>query len=244
MSSPYQITNFIELYQKSFRENWDLPCLTFYPTGESLTYGKFAERIAKIHLLFESIGIKPGDKVAICGKDTIPWVTMFMATVTYGAIIVPILSDFNPADVAHIVNHSDADLFLVDSAIWDNINCESILHVKGVITLDKSEVVCDNEETEIQRALKLLDRRFAEKYPNGFQATDVKYHPYDNDEVREINYTSGTTGFSKGVMLTGENLSGNVCFALYVKIHYRTSHTLAVLPLAHAYPRYPRRDRR
>ena len=109
--APYIIENFISLYEKSFKNNWELPCLTYYPTGETLTYGQFAERIAKIHLLFEEIGIKPGDKVAICGKDTIPWVTMFMATVTYGGIIVPILSDFNPADVAHIVNHSDADLF-------------------------------------------------------------------------------------------------------------------------------------
>lgn len=235
MDAPYQIQNFISLYEKSFRENWDLLCLTYYPTGETLTYAQFAERIAKTHLLFESIGLKPGDKVAVCGKDTIPWVTLFMATVTYGAVIVPILSDFNPADVAHIVNHSDADLFFVDSAIWEHIDCETLLRVKGVITLDKSEVVCERDGVELQRDLRLLDRRFAEKYPEGFRVTDVKYHHHDNGEVREINYTSGTTGFSKGVMLTGENLAGNVCFALYVKIHYRTSRTLAVLPLAHAY---------
>lgn len=235
MSAPYTIQNFIGLYEKSFRENWDLPALTYYPTGETLSYGQFAERIAKIHMLFEAIGIKHGDKVAVCGKDTIPWVTMFMATVTYGAIIVPILPDFNPADVAHIVNHSDADLLFIDSHIWEQIDESSLLNVKGVVTLDKSDVVLESEGTELQRGLRLLERRFQEKYPDGFNATNVKYHHYDNDEVREINYTSGTTGFSKGVMLTGENLSGNVCFALYVKIHYRTSHTLAVLPLAHAY---------
>lgn len=233
--APYSIQNFIALYENSFRENWDLPCLTYYPTGESLTYAQFAERIAKIHVLFESLGIKPGDKIALCGKDTIPWVTLFMATVTYGAIIVPILSDFNPADVSHIVNHSDADLLFIDSAIWEHIDSSSLLNVKGVIILDKSEVAFEREGVELQRDLRLLERRFQEKYPDGFSVTDVKYHQYDNSDVREINYTSGTTGFSKGVMLTGENLAGNVCFALYVKIHYRTSRTLAVLPLAHAY---------
>ena len=235
MAAPYKIDNFIGIYEKSFRENWDLSCLTYYPTGETLTYAQFAERIAKAHLLFESAGIKPGDKVALCGKDTIPWVTLFMATVTYGAVIVPILPDFNPADVAHIVNHSDADFFFVDSAIWEHIDSSSLLQVKGVVTLDKSEVVFWREGVELQRDLRLLDRRFAEKYPDGFKATDVKFRHWDNSEVREINYTSGTTGFSKGVMLTGENLAGNVCFALYVKIHYRTTRTVAVLPLAHAY---------
>lgn len=234
MAAPYVIQNFISLYQQSFRENWDLSCLTYFPTGESITYGQFAERIAKIHLLFDSIGLKPGEKVAICGKDTIPWVTLFMATVTYGAVIVPILSDFNPADVAHIVNHSDADLFFVDNAIWENIECDSLLNVKGVVTLDKMEVVCERE-IELNRNLRLLDRKFADRFPEGFGPTDVIYKCYENEEVREINYTSGTTGFSKGVMLTGENLAGNVCFALYVKIHYRTSRTLAILPLAHAY---------
>lgn len=234
-NAPYAIENFIALYEKSFRENWDLKALTYYPTGESLTYGEYATRIAKIHLLFEQIGVKHGDKIAICGKDTIPWVTMFFATVTYGAIIVPILPDFNPADVAHIVNHSDAEFFFVDNAIWEHLDASALINIKGVVTLDKQEVVFEAEGTELQRDLRLLERRFNEKYPDGYDAAKVVYHHYDNDEVREINYTSGTTGFSKGVMLTGENLSGNVCFALYKKLHYRTSRTLALLPLAHAY---------
>lgn len=233
--APYEITNFIALYEKSFRENWELPCLTYYPTGESLTYGQYAERIARLHLLFESLGIKKGDKIALCGKDTIPWVTVFMATVTYGAVIVPILSDFNPADVAHIVNHCDADILFIDNGIWENIEPGALIHVRGVVTLDKNEVVFEQEGLELNRDMRLLDRRFAERFPEGFKITDIKYSYPDNDEVREINYTSGTTGFSKGVMLTGENLAGNVCFALYVKIHYRTSRTLAILPLAHAY---------
>ena len=234
-NAPYKIQNFIAIYEKSFCENWDLPCLTYYPTGESLIFGEFAGEIARLHILYESIGIKPGDKIAVCGKDTIPWVTVFMATVTYGAVIVPILSDFNPADVAHIVNHSDAEFFFTDSGIWEHIEASTLLNVKGVFTLDKKEVVFEQEGTELHRNLRLLDRRFAELYPEGFKPENVKYHHYDNEEIREINYTSGTTGFSKGVMLTGENLAGNVCFALYVKIHYRTSRTLAVLPLAHAY---------
>ena len=233
--APYQITNLIQLYEKSFRENWDLSCLTYYPTGESLTFGQFAGRIARIHLLFETLGIRPGDKIAVCGKDTIPWVTVFMATITYGAVIVPVLSDFNAADVAHIVNHCDAEILFIDSSIWEHIEVGALVNVAGVVTLDKNDVVYEAEGVELNRDVRLLDRRFKERYPEGFQITDVKYEYRDNSEVREINYTSGTTGFSKGVMLTGENLAGNVCFALHVKIHYRTSRTLAILPLAHAY---------
>lgn len=232
---PYEIQNFVELYEKSFRSFFDLPCLTYYPTGESITYGQFAQRIAQTHLFFESIGVKPGDKIALCGKDTPRWVEVFMATVTYGAIIVPILPDFNPVDVTHIVNHSEAEIFVVADSIWEHIEASSLLQVKGVLSLDSREVLFDRNETELARALRLLKRRFNKKYPDGFNATDIKYVHKDNNEVAEINYTSGTTGFSKGVMLTGENLSGNVCFALYKKLHYPMGRTLAVLPLAHAY---------
>lgn len=231
----YPIQNFISLYEKSFRENWDLPCLTYLPTGESITYAQFAERIAMTHIFYESIGIKPGDKVALCGKDSPKWVEVFMATVTYGAVIVPILSDFNPVDITHIVNHSEAQLLIIADHIWEHIESTSLLHVKGVLSLDNKEVLFDRNETEIQRSLKLLRRRFNKKYPKGFSPVDVKYVHKDNSELAELNYTSGTTGFSKGVMLTGENLSGNVCFALHIKLHFRTSRTLALLPLAHAY---------
>ena len=235
MEKPYiEIENFIKLYEKSFAENWDLPALSDY--GKSTqTYGEMAEEIAKIHMLFRSLGVKQGDKIALCGKDSSSWVKIFMASVTYGAIIVPILSDFNPVDITHIVNHSEAYLLFVSDSIWEHMEPDKLLNVKGVISIDRKIPLHETQAIELSRNLRLLKRRFKRKYPEGFKAEDIKYAVRDNKEVIEINYTSGTTGFSKGVMLTGENLAGNVCFGIYAKLFVRGSHTLSFLPLAHAY---------
>ena len=234
MNIPFEIKNFIKLYEKSFAENWELPALSNYGSKPQ-TYGEMAEEIAKIHLLFETIGIKQGDKIALCGKDSAAWVKIFMATVTYGAIIVPILSDFNPVDIIHIVNHSGAYLLFVSDSIWEHIEPDKLLHVNGVISIDKKETLHETSHIELSRNLRLLTRRFHKKYPQGFKASDIKYADIDNKEVIEINYTSGTTGFSKGVMLSGENLAGNVCFGIYAELFIKGNHTLSFLPLAHAY---------
>ena len=234
MDIPFEIQNFIKLYEKSFAEHWEFPALSDYGKSPQ-TYGEIAEDIAKIHLLFETIGIKQGDKIAICGKDSAAWVKIFMATVTYGAVIVPILADFNPVDVTHIVNHSEAYLLFVSDHIWEHMEPEKLLNVKGVISIDKNETLHETSEIELSRNLRLLKRRFHRKYPMGYTAADIKYADRDNDELIEINYTSGTTGFSKGVMLTGANLSGNVCFGIYAKLFEKGNHTLSFLPLAHAY---------
>lgn len=234
MDIPFEIQNFIKLYEKSFAENWHLPALSDY--GKTpITYGELAEEIEKIHMLFESLGIKQGDKIALCGKDSSKWVKVFMATITYGAVIVPILADFNPVDVTHIVNHSEAYLFFVSDSIWEHIEPEKLLNVKGVVSIDREISVHEIAEIELSRNLRLLKRRFNRKFPEGFKPSDIKYADRHNDEVVEINYTSGTTGFSKGVMLTGANLSGNVCFGIYADLFRRGNHTLSFLPLAHAY---------
>ena len=229
-----KIDNFIKLYEKSFAENWDLPALSDYGKDPQ-TYGQMAEEIAKIHMLYKSIGICQGDKIALCGKDSATWVKIFMATVTYGAIIVPILSDFNPVDVTHIVNHSEALLLFVSDHIWEHMEPDKLLNVKGVISIEQKKLLHEVPEIELSRSLRLLKRRFKRKYPNGFKPQNILYADRDNKEVIEINYTSGTTGFSKGVMLTGENLAGNVCFGIYAKLFERGNHTLSFLPLAHAY---------
>ena len=230
-----EIQNFIKIYEKSFSEHWDLPALSEYGKNNTLTYGQLAEEIAKTHLLFESIGLKQGDKIALCGKDCADWVKVYMATVTFGAVIVPILSEFNRLDIIHIVNHSGADLLFISDSIWEHVEPDKLLHVKGVISIEKKEVLHEVAGVELQRSMRLLKRRFRRKYPLGFNVRDIVYADRDNSEVVEINYTSGTTGFSKGVMLTGENLSGNVCFGIYSELHFRTSRALAFLPLAHAY---------
>ena len=231
----YTIDNFIKIYQQSFIENWDLPALSDYVTGRTHSYADLATTIAKIHVFYDSVGLKRGDKVALCGKDSVNWVMVYMATVTYGAVIVPILSEFNPVDVTHIVNHSDAALLFVSESIWENVEPESFLNLKGAINIDTMQVLHEASGSELMRAHRLLNRRFRRLFPEGYHSEDIKYADVDNSEVVEINYTSGTTGFSKGVMLTGENLAGNVCFGRWTQLHFRSSRALAFLPLAHAY---------
>ena len=227
--------NFIRIYKRSFIENWDLPALTDYVSGRTLSYADVATTIAKMHMLFDSVGVRQGMKIALCGKDSINWVLVYMAAVTYGAVIVPILSEFNPVDIMHIVNHSEAHLLFVSSSIWESVDPDSLINVKGVLCVDDMEVLHEKDGTEVTRARRLLNRRFRRRYPEGYSSEDVDYAERDNSEVVEINYTSGTTGFSKGVMLTGENLAGNVCFGMDTMLHFRSSRALAFLPLAHAY---------
>lgn len=229
------VENLIRIYERSFIENWDLPALTDYVSKRTLSYADMATTIAKIHTLFDSLGFRPGVKIALCGKDSINWVLVYMATVTYGGVIVPILSDFNPVDITHIVNHSEAELFLVSPHIWEQIEPDTLLNVKGVIAIDDMQVLHEASGSEVTHARRLLNRRFRRLYPEGYTSEDIRYPLRDNDEVVEINYTSGTTGFSKGVMLTGGNLAGNVCFGMDTMLHFRSSRALAFLPLAHAY---------
>lgn len=235
--SPVEIDNFVHLYEQSFIENWYLPALTDYVTGRTLTYGDVATTVAKIHLLYETLGIQQGDKVALCGRDCSNWVLVYMATVTYGAVIVPILAEFNPVDITHIVNHSEARLLFASRAVWEPMEPEALLNVHGAIAIDDFQALHDPDDEEglLRRSLRMLTRRFRRKYPDGYTSECVKYPEIPNEEVREINYTSGTTGFSKGVMLTGDNLAGNVCFGIHTQLHFRSSRALSFLPLAHAY---------
>lgn len=234
MAENQPILNFIKIYERSFIENWDLPALTDYVGGKTYTYGNLATDIAKTHIFFESIGLKPGDKVALCGKDSVEWVKIYMSVITYGAVIVPILADFNPVDVTHIVNHSEARLLFISTGVWEHIIPEDLLNIKGVCSCDKPEVLLERD-VELKKDVKLINRRFRRRYPKGYTSHDIKYIDRPNSELAEINYTSGTTGFSKGVMLTGENLAGNVCFGMQSELHFRSSRALAFLPLAHAY---------
>lgn len=226
----------LEIYAKSFRDNHELPALSDYVTGETLTYMDFARRIAQTHLFFELCGVKPGAKIALLGKNTIRWVTTYMATLTYGAVIVPILQDFNPTDAQHIVNHSDAELLFVSGTNWEHIDYDNLPNIKAVISLDNNEILAErSKDQRCHKALKALGQAFRKKYPGGFKRSNIHYGYFKPDSLAEINYTSGTTGFSKGVMLTLNNLCGNVVFGIKTRLHYPESRTLSFLPLAHAY---------
>ena len=230
-----EIQNFIKIYEKSFRENWNLPALTDYTSGETMTYGDLAQSIALAHSFYRSIGIKQGDKIALCGKDSSDWIRVYMGIVTYGAVVVPILAEFNPIDIVHVVNHSGATIFVVQESIWEHIEPDALSKVKAVFSLNRRHVLHEAGDSEMKRDIRLARRRFNKLYPDGYTAESIRYADRDNSELAEINYTSGTTGFSKGVMLTGGNLAGNVCFGIESKLHYRESRALTFLPLAHAY---------
>lgn len=237
----YHHPDLITIYRNSFRDNFAVSCLTDYSTGETITYGDFSRRIARLHMLFEQAGLKPGDKIALLGKNNITWITVFMASVTYGAVIVPILSDFNPRDAQHIINHSDSKLLFVSDKIWDRLNYEAMPNIMAAISidtrrlLDQRESVADNANRDWAKMLRNLTRNFRNRYKRGYSADDIDYRPWPDDHVALINYTSGTTGFSKGVMLTLKNLWGNVVFGIDSRLHYYGSRALSFLPLAHAY---------
>ena len=227
--------NFIKIYEKSFKENWDLPALTDYNTRETFTYGEVAEQIARLHLLFKYCQIRRGDKIALVGRNTPRWCIAFMATVSYGAIIVPILQDFNANDVQHIVNHSDSVLLFAGDLIWENLEVDKLSQLRATISLVDYTCLDQRDGECITQCLGDMDKLFKKAYPKGFTRDDVRFAELTNDKVILINYTSGTTGFSKGVMLTGNNLGGNVCFGISSKLHFSGSKCLSFLPLAHAH---------
>ncbi len=227
--------NTIKIFSRSFKENWDLPAVTDYNTKSTLTYGEFAQLIAKIHLFYKEIGIKRGDHIALIGKNTPSWVATFMATITYGAVIVPILQEFNPNDAQHIINHSDSVLLMSSKAVFDSIDFDMLHKVRAAISLDDVSLLAQKEGETVGEALAKVDDLFKAAYPDGFTPAHVKYPEIDNKELMVINYTSGTTGFSKGVMITGNNLAGNIVYGIDSQLCFRGSKVVSFLPLAHAY---------
>jgi len=227
--------NFIKLYEDSFKENWDLPALTDYSKGTSFTFAEVAKEIARIHIIFNECQIRRGDKIALVGKDCSRWCITYMAAISYGAIIVPILQDFSPNDIHHIINHSKSVFLFVSDRIWDSLEEDKIEEVRGVFSLTDFRCLHQRDGENIQKLMLAMNTKMEKKYPKGFSKEDILYADLDNDKVVQLNYTSGTTGFSKGVMLTGNNLAGNVTYARTLDILFRGERELCFLPLAHAY---------
>ena len=227
--------NFVKLYEKSLRENWNLPALSdYFKEEDHFTYGQMAQEIARLHLLFKECKVKKGDKIALYGRNNTRWCITWLATVTYGAVIVPILSEFNANDVQHIINHSDSVLLFVGDQHWDSIVPRKVDRIRGVFSLTDFSCIYEGR-SGVRKFMENIDDAFEKEYPDGFTTDDIRYADIDNSEVLLLNYTSGTTGFSKGVMLTGNNLAGNVVFGIRMKLHYKGSRALSFLPLAHAY---------
>ena len=227
--------NFIKLYEESFTRNFELPALSDYTSDVSYTYGDMARQIARLHLLYESAGVKKGDKIALFGKNSSNWCVGFMSVITYGAVSVPVLADFKPADAHTIINHSDAILLLVDAQTMKELSESEMKKVKDILSLDDFSILSSKPSAAFKKAHEGLDKLFEERYPGGFGREHIKYAEVDNRDVVEINYTSGTTGFSKGVVLSANSLAGNVEFAMRAIELNAGEKMLALLPLAHCY---------
>ncbi len=234
--------NLLKIYETSFRENREMSALTDYFKGETFSYYEMAKEIAKLHLLFKKAGIKQGDKIALIGRNNPRWCITYIGTITYGAVIVPILQDFPPADVIHIINHSESRLLFLGDNFWDVIEEDQIKRIEAVFSLTDFHVVYERDGKSLTKFQRDIVKNYRAKYPRGFSINDIKYPEIPNDQVILLNYTSGTTGYSKGVMLTVNNLTGNVVFAMTMVNtvngqHYfqKGGRTLSFLPLAHAY---------
>lgn len=234
--------NLIKLYEQSFRDNREMAAITDYFKGETFSYYEMAKEIAKLHLMFKEAGIEKGDKIALIGRNNTRWCMSYIATITYGAIIVPILQDFNPNDVINIINHSESKLLFLGDNFWDDIEGDQIPTIDAVFSLTDYHVIYEKSGDKLSNYMKNIVSHYRDAYPRGFSANDIKYADIDNNEICLLNYTSGTTGSSKGVMLTVNNLTGNVLFAKSILnpetndyFFRKGARTLSFLPLAHAY---------
>ena len=234
--------NLLKIYETSFRENREMSALTDYFKGETFSYYEMAKEIAKIHLLFKKAGIKQGDKIALIGRNNPRWCITYMGTITYGAVIVPILQDFTPADIIHIINHSESRLLFLGDNFWDVIEEDQIKQIEAVFSLTDFHAIYERDGKSLTKFQRDIVKNYRTKYPRGFSVNDIKYPEIPNDQVVLLNYTSGTTGYSKGVMLTVNNLTSNVMFAATTintqtgqRYFQKGGRTLSFLPLAHAY---------
>ena len=229
------IPSFNSYIQKSIIDNWEQDALTDYQ-GATLQYNDVARKIEKLHIAFENSGIRKGDKIAICGRNSAHWAVAFLATITYGAIAVPILHEFNSDQIHNIVNHSEARILFVGDYIVKNVNPDAMPHLEGIINLPDFSIHVSRSE-QLTYAREHLNEMFGRKFPKYFRKEHVNYYVDNPEELAVINYTSGTTGFSKGVMLPYRALWGNLDFCMkrlgiLLKKH---GNVLSMLPMAHMY---------
>lgn len=226
--------NFVEFLETSIKSNWEIEALGDYQ-GNSYTYKEVAERIARIQMGFVLTGIKKGDKIALIGKNSANWSVVFLATVTYGAVIVPILPDFITEDVHHIVNHSDSIILFAGDSNFEPLSIEKMPNLKAVFSLTDFKPVYTKDKSGLDDIDEKVYDKFEKKYPKGFTIDDFQVAKVSNDQLAEISYTSGTTGFSKGVMIPHNSLIANIKFAHENMPLQPRDKIVSFLPLAHSY---------
>ncbi len=223
----------VKLIEKSVKKNWTLDALTDY-RGTTHQFKDVARKIEKLHILFETVGIEKGDKIAICGRNSSHWAVAFLATMTYGAVAVPILHEFKPDNVHNIINHSDSRLLFVGESNWEGMDENSIPGVLGVLLINDFSVLVSRTE-KLTYAREHLNELFGRKFPSRFEPKDIHYESPDPESLALINYTSGSTGHSKGVMIPYRALSSNIEFAYGVVLLNPGDKIVSMLPMAHTY---------
>lgn len=219
--------------EKAMRANWDRPAFSEY-RGETVLYSDVARKIAKIHMVFEAAGLQKGDRVAIVGRNSSNWAVSFLAVLSYGAVVVPVLHEFKSATIHHVVNHSEARVLFVSESIWEGLNEDDIPEVAAVIGLDKMTVLYEPLRSgPVAKVRNGIDAQYGREYPRGIRPEHLYYHRGAGEELAELNYTSGTTGFSKGVMLPYRSILSNMqTGAESIPLHSGDT-MISILPLAH-----------
>ena len=230
------MTSFNEIIEKCIIDNWDLDALTDYK-GITLQYHDVARKIEKLHIMFENSGVQRGDKIALCGRNSAHWAVAFLATLTYGAVAVPILHEFTPEQIHNIVNHSESKILFVGDIVGTQVDATKMPSLEGIINIPDYSLALSRTD-KLTYAREHLNELYGRKFPKYFRREHVKYyHEQCPDELALINYTSGTTGFSKGVMIPYRALWGNYDFAVHVlgKVINRGDRVISILPMAHMY---------
>ena len=225
--------SFLKYIEDSIKNYWDRPALTDFK-GATSSYKDVARKIEKLHLLFEHSGIQKGDKIALCSRNTSNWGIAFLATLSYGAVVVPILNEFKPDNVHHIVNHAEARILFAGDVVWENLDESAMPNLDGVIRMEDFSVRHANKK-ELMKARTRLNELFGKKYPDRFRPEDVHYEYDKPEQLAVINYTSGTTSSSKGVMLPYRSLWTNLQFAIDTLGHNPGEQIVCMLPMAHMY---------
>jgi len=229
-----EFTSVNKLFENAFKKNWDRPAISNYQ-GVTLHFRDVARRMEKLHIMFEECGLEKGHKVAICSRNQANWAVAFLATLTYGAVPVPLLHEFKSANIHHLVNHSEAKILFVDDVIWEGLSESEMPELQAIIQVNNFKILYAADES-IVTAKEHLNELFGKKFPEAFEPDMLNYYEDSADELAVINYTSGTSGFSKGVMIPYRAIFSNIEFAHKVLPQLNnTSRVVSMLPCAHMY---------
>ena len=229
-----EFTSVNKIFEASFKKNWLRPAISNYQ-GETLHFRDVARRMGKLHIMFEECGLVKGDKVAICSRNQANWAVSFLAAMTYGAVPVPLLHEFKSSNIHHLVNHSEAKILFVDDVIWEGLSESEMPDIQAVIQVNTFKILYAADQ-KIYDAKVHLNELFGKKYPEAFEPDMLDYYEDSADELAVINYTSGTSGFSKGVMIPYRAILSNIQFAAKVLPELNnTSRVVSMLPCAHMY---------